>query len=776
MRSLFRRYTSGIRQRILIYILLSSVTPLLISILLLYFIARGSLLGMAENAMSNSIQNIKRFCEVQSEQIDGPLEKEIDRSFGIARRAFSEYRRITFLEKSEKVTVQNQDTQEKESVELPVMVSGATRLGGNFGLIDDIVAKIGNPSATATIFQLNGDRLVRIATNVRTAGGERAILTFIPKDSLVYRTILKGEAYRGRAIVVDRWNITHYEPIRDMNGNVAGALYVGIPAPRSAVFDMIGETRIGRSGYIFVLNSQGQLIAHPEMKGRNIRDRRDATTGDYFIREILEKKEGSITYDWEEKGRVVRKISFFTYFPKWDWIITATAEYEDVLGALNTLLVIMTILLAGFFVAIVFVSRALSARISRPLREIIDTAVKISNGDLDTFIAQPHYVKCAEEKNCDRADCPAHSSRNRACWRIEGTLCEDGGPVEQSGKLETCRECAVYRKAIRNEFDELVEAINNMVITLRGIIVQIKEMTTNLNRDSESLAEVSRKMEIESQSQAASIEETTSAHEELIATIENVAEAADSQAEKVARTTATMEHVAVEMHAIGKNSQDVTERGRDTVREAHASGEMLQNTIRSINKISESSRRIGDIVRMINDVSDQINLLSLNASIEAARAGEYGRGFAVVAEEISKLADTTAANTREIEDLIRSVRADIDTGAPLVHQTASVITGMVGNIEEAARLIGAIAEKARSQIEDSDTVRNEVQEVNRMAGQIALATGEQKTTSTEILKAVARINDSIQEIASSAILVTESARSVRDQSERLKSIAGLFRA
>ena len=237
-----------------------------------------------------------------------------------------------------------------------------------------------------------------------------------------------------------------------------------------------------------------------------------------------------------------------------------------------------------------------------------------------------------------------------------------------------------------------------------------------------------------------------------------------------------MEHVAVEMHAIGKNSQDVTERGRDTVREAHASGEMLQNTIRSINKISESSRRIGDIVRMINDVSDQINLLSLNASIEAARAGEYGRGFAVVAEEISKLADTTAANTREIEDLIRSVRADIDTGAPLVHQTASVITGMVGNIEEAARLIGAIAEKARTQIEDSDTVRNEVQEVNRMAGQIALATGEQKTTSTEILKAVARINDSIQEIASSAILVTESARSVRDQSERLKSIAGLFRA
>ena len=775
MLTIFRRYTAGIRQRILIYILITSLIPLLVSIVLLYLIARESILDMAGNAMSNSIHNIRRFCEVQSEQIDGPLEKEIDRSFAVARRIFAAYNRVSFTGETEKVEVLNQDTQEKDSVDLPVMASGATRLGKNYGLIDEIVAGIGTPGTTATIFQLHGERLVRIATNVRSAGGERAILTYIPKESLVYRTIAEGRAYRGRAIVLDRWNITHYEPILNTEGKVAGALYVGIPAPKSAVFEMISETRIGKTGYIFVLNSQGQLIAHPELRGRNIRDRRDTVTGHHFIREILHLKEGSLSYNWDEKGRIVRMIAFFTYFPKWDWIITATAEHQDVLGALNTLLFIMRFLVAGLVVLIVIASSTLASRISRPLREIIDTTVRISNGDLDTFIPQPHYVKCAEEKNCDRDGCPAHSSRNRACWRIEGTLCANGEAVEQSRKLETCRECAVYRKAVRNEFDELVEAVNNMVITLRGIIAQIKEMTDRLNRDAESLADVSRRMEEESQNQAASIEETTSAHEELIATIENVAAAADSQAERVSRTTAAMEQVAVEMHAIGRNSRDVTDRGRETVREAHTSEEMLQDTINSINKISESSRRIGDIIRMINDVSDQINLLSLNASIEAARAGEYGRGFAVVAEEISKLADTTARNTREIEGLIREVRSDIDTGAPLIHQTASVITGMIGNIEEAARLIAAIAEKAQRQVENSDTVKSEVQEINIMAGQIALATGEQKVTSTEILKAVVRIHESIQEIASSSILISESAGSVRDQSERLNSIAGRFK-
>jgi len=776
MFTIFRRYASGIRQRMLVYILITSIVPLLVSISLLYFIARGALLDMAGNALSNSVHNIRRICEVQSEQIDGPLEREIDRAFNVARRIFAPYSRVSLAGGKEMVSVLNQDTQEKETIELPPMVSDHTRLGRNYGLIDEIVAGIGTPGATATIFQLHDERLVRIATNVRSSTGERAIFTYIPKDSLVYRTILEGKPYRGRAIVVDRWNITHYEPIRDTNGRIAGALYVGIPAPKSAVFDMIAETHIGKTGYIFVLNSQGQLIAHPELRGRNIRDRRDPATGRHYIREILDAREGSLSYNWDENGKTVRKIAVFTYFPKWDWIITATAEHRDILGALNTLLFVITAVLAGLVVLIVIASGILASRIARPLRKIIDATVRISNGHLDTFIPQPHYVKCVEEKNCAREDCPAHGSRNRACWRIEGTLDEHGEILEQSRKLENCRTCAVYRGAVRNEFDELIEAVNNMGATLRGIIAQIKEMTDKLNIDAESLAEVSRRMELESQNQAASIEETTSAHEELIASIENVATAAGSQAERVSHTTTTMEQLSVEMHAIGRNSRNVADRGQATVREAHESGRMLQETIQSITKISESSRKIGDIVSMINDVSDQINLLSLNASIEAARAGEYGRGFAVVAEEISKLADTTARNTKEIEGLIRDVRADIDTGAPLIHQTASVITGMIGNIEEAVRLIAAIAGKSQNQIEDSDTVKNEVQEINSMAGQIALATGEQKLTSTEILKAVARINESIQEIASSSVSITESADSVRDQSERLKSIAGQFKA
>ena len=114
---------------------------------------------------------------------------------------------------------------------------------------------------------------------------------------------------------------------------------------------------------------------------------------------------------------------------------------------------------------------------------------------------------------------------------------------------------------------------------------------------------------------------------------------------------------------------------------------MLQKTIGSINQISDRSKQIGDIVGIINDVSDQINLLALNASIEAARAGDYGRDSPSLRKKFRSL-QTQRRIAHEIEVLIKSVKTDIDSGAPLVNQTAQVITSMIQNIEEAARLMG----------------------------------------------------------------------------------------
>ncbi len=572
--------------------------------------------------------------------------------------------------------------------------------------------------------------------------------------------------------------MTHYEPLKNRQGDIVGAYYIGVPAPDTGLFEMINNTKIGERGYISVVNSQGQLIHHPFLpKGSSLSELKDPVSGKFFAREIYQTKDGALDYHYkDDKNNIEKKRSRFAYFKKWDWIIMANVTYNDILGTLNIIFTILVILLVIFPVTLLFISNYLALRISRPLRKIIETAVKVSSGDLTVFIPQPHYKKCSDIKNCGREDCPAHSTSNLACWGIENTLCDNGFPVDSEDKLEKyCQYCPVYKNAIRSETDELIEAINNMIVTTQYFVSDLKVTTGELNDRAEELAVVSQKMEEESQTQASFIEETTSANEELMATIENVAHSAENQAVRVAQTSAAMEELTASTKNVGENSSNVSNAAGNTVNEAKRTESMLRETTGKINQVAENSQKIGNIIGMINDISDQINLLSLNAAIEAARAGDHGKGFAVVSEEISKLAEATAQSTKEIENVVKTIRLDIQTGADLVNQTNEAITQMVEKIDSAARLIEEIAMSSEEQARGSEQVMADVEEVNRMAEQIAGATNEQKTTSSEILRALTKINDSIQEIAGSSSIVSESAETLKEKSQRLDEISKRFK-
>jgi hypothetical protein len=291
-------------------------------------------------------QGVLAMCETQQ----AVLEDMVADGLAVARDAMRRRGPTRFGAESVTWQAVNQYTQQRQRMELPRMYVGDTWLGQNrrasahSPIVDDVCDLVGG---TATIFQRMNDRgdMLRVCTSVMKKDGERAIGTYIPavnpdgKPNPVISTVLSGETFRGRAYVVDRWYITAYEPIRGPQGDVVGVSYFGVPMESvTALRRSIMETQVGETGYVYVLDSEGNYVisADGSRDGENIWDATDPD-GDLFIRDLIAKATalgpGQIaehTYPWKNAGdeRTRQKVVRLAYFEPWDWVI-GVGSYED---------------------------------------------------------------------------------------------------------------------------------------------------------------------------------------------------------------------------------------------------------------------------------------------------------------------------------------------------------------------------------------------------------------------------------------------------------------
>jgi len=249
----------------------------------------------------------------------------------------------------------NQFDRAKTELSLPAMLLGGrpiptvTAAATPLPFVDAVRS---HPGAAATIFQrMNaaGD-MIRVASSVLNAEGQRAIGTYIParmpdgQPNPVLAKILAGEPFLGRAFVVNQWYVAAYRPLKDAAGQVTGMLFVGVPesAALTAIRQAVQSTRIGSSGYIFALNTRGDdrgryVISKDGTRNGEIILSAKSADGRAFIEEMVARApkftQGQverIDYDWQNPGEtaVRRKVTYFAYYAPWDWVVGAGA-YED---------------------------------------------------------------------------------------------------------------------------------------------------------------------------------------------------------------------------------------------------------------------------------------------------------------------------------------------------------------------------------------------------------------------------------------------------------------
>ena len=242
-----------------------------------------------------------------------------------------------------------------------------------------------------------------------------------------------------------------------------------------------------------------------------------------------------------------------------------------------------------------------------------------------------------------------------------------------------------------DELGKLLGAFRTMDERLSTIVNEVRHGSGSVSTAAQQISRGNDDLSQRTQEQASSLEETASSMEEMTSTVKQNAENA-SHANQLAR-----------------GAREQAERG----------GEVVAQAVGAMREINTSSRKIADIVSLIDEIAFQTNLLALNAAVEAARAGEQGRGFAVVATEVRNLAQRSAGAAKEIKGLINDSAAKVRTGSELVDQSGKALAEIVDSVKKVTDIVAEIAAASQEQSAGIDQVNHAVLQMDEMTQQNA---------------------------------------------------------
>ncbi|MBQ7920811.1 MAG: methyl-accepting chemotaxis protein [Lachnospiraceae bacterium] len=357
-------------------------------------------------------------------------------------------------------------------------------------------------------------------------------------------------------------------------------------------------------------------------------------------------------------------------------------------------IILMAVLLVCAAIISKRIAYVISKGISKPLAELEGRFASFVEGD----IATPFPTSNAQDEIAGLMNASHNMSEKlqMIIFDVE-KMCE----AMSNGNFDVDSEC---EQAYCGDLESLLISLKNMNINVSNALRDVEEVAEQVNSGATNLAEAAQSLAEGATDQAASVQE-------MLATMNTVS---DGLRDTVA-------------------SVDVTyHQAMKCVDDAQLSHKEMGNMVESMNRISETSKKIENIIAEIESIASQTNLLSLNASIEAARAGEAGRGFAVVADEIRNLADQSAKSAVDTRELVSNTLYEIEEGSKIAYRTADVLDGVVDAIQKIAESAKELSENSQVQADAVEQADQGIARISEVVQSNSAAAEESSATSEEL--------------------------------------------
>mgnify|MGYP001032263171 FL=1 len=478
---------------------------------------------------------------------------------------------------------------------------------------------------------------------------------------------------------------------------------------------------LGESGYLFVIDSEGNVIYHPFLSD-NIYDLK-SHDGRYIIHEIIKQAKsggGTTHYALDEDVSLITdsKLVYSMYFPYWDWIVSAVIYDKELARGSN---IIMTYNLIGIVIvlaAALLLSLKITGRIIDPIKTISQKISEVSEGDLTV---DKIHIKTEDEM-----------------------------------------------KLLGDSVNSLVDSLNRivkMIVTsgerLNKYAAKLKESYGYVSKSTSEVAGAISQMAMQTDEQS---RETAEGVDKVILLGENIKETAEA---------------SNKIGSVVEKNIKLKELGLKSVRELKdAALENNENTAvieRLVSKMKEYSVDIGKISDIISNIAKQTNLLALNASIEASRAGENGLGFAVVAEEIRKLANETSHAVNDIHEKIGQVQEQTAAVVNFISKNRSGVDRINRSVEKTEEIIGLISDGLQALIEEIKVIVDHNRIINQKKDEILEMLGHISERAQENSANIQEISAAAEEQSATIIDISESISQLYEMVNDLNNLVKEFK-